>query len=783
MSQTERVAHGRGSSRNRRRWLLRWSLAVVIIVLLAMSITGYLVVRSQAFHRYLLAKMEQKADVATGGRTEIADFTFRWSSLTLKLYDLTFHGTEPPGSPALFRATRLEVNLSVDSLLRRTISLDELMLDHPVLHLLVNKEGKSNIPEPAAKQNQESNRERLNVFGLAVKHFVLSRGEIDCNNRAIPMDAELRDLRSTIEFDVRKTRYEGSLSYGSGQIRFGDSNPLRHGLEAQFSADPSGISLRHLRLTAGSSRVTAQAELKDYSHPLIEGSYQATVSMDTVRDVFRNPSLPLGQVNLEGTLRYQSRPKQSFLDGLALEGRLTSSSLLARSSQAHVNIRSLRGRYSLQSGVLKVDKVNAALLDGALNGSVTVQHLAGQPDVRTQADLHAISLEALSASMAATPLAEAPITGKLDGRFEAAWGGTPRQLKVQSDVVVAAQVGSDSESPVPVNASAHLKYDAAHDVLSLNQTYLRAPHTEVQLNGTLSEHSRLAVEVHAADLHEADLLAYKLRSTVPQLGTAGLLGLRGKADFQGSLQGSPESPRITGELTASNLEVKGTRWQSLRTAIALSPSEVSLQRTSLVGQQHGRIDFSGTLGLQHWKYERSNPLSVRASVRALSLDELQRAAGLRYPVHGRLSAQLSASGSVASPEGQGSLKLTQAVLWDQPVQKIGARFKAQGGTVQSSFSIAASAGKASGDFSYKLETGAYTTRFDASGVHLDQLEMVKARGLGLHGVLGVSAHGSGTLMAPQLEAQAEIPELQFGRQTLQALEARVQVGDRRARLE
>ena len=51
---------------------------ILVIVLSAIA-----VLRSRAFHRYVLAKMVEAASQATGARVEIGDFQFRWSGLRI----------------------------------------------------------------------------------------------------------------------------------------------------------------------------------------------------------------------------------------------------------------------------------------------------------------------------------------------------------------------------------------------------------------------------------------------------------------------------------------------------------------------------------------------------------------------------------------------------------------------------------------------------------------------------------------------------------------------------
>jgi hypothetical protein len=90
-------------------------------------------------------------------------------------------------------------------------------------------------------------------------------------------------------------------------------------------------------------------DVKDF-RPLIKQKPGAPFSMAAVRDsvtslqktnefsqvqvsVESNSSIPVGQITLMGTLRYQSAPHQTFLAGAHVDGRLNSAKLTLRTGK------------------------------------------------------------------------------------------------------------------------------------------------------------------------------------------------------------------------------------------------------------------------------------------------------------------------------------------------------------------------------------------------------------------------------------------------------------------
>src|SRR4029077_19353377 len=98
----------------KRKRIIRVFLAIGL-VLFIVALMGLAVLRSRAFHRYVLARMVEEAAHATGGRVEIGSFDFAWSGLRLDLYHIVLHGADPASRPPLLQADHLMVGLKIIS--------------------------------------------------------------------------------------------------------------------------------------------------------------------------------------------------------------------------------------------------------------------------------------------------------------------------------------------------------------------------------------------------------------------------------------------------------------------------------------------------------------------------------------------------------------------------------------------------------------------------------------------------------------------------------------------
>jgi translocation and assembly module TamB len=247
-----------------------------------------------------------------------------------------------------------------------------------------------------------------------------------------------------------------------------------------------------------------------------------------------------------------------------------------------------------------------------------------------------------------------------------------------------------------------------------------------------------------------------------------------------SITGSLKRPHISAQVAANNLSVEGSQWRILQVNAEASPSGISLQDGKIINARAGQITFHGSVDLTNWSYTPSSPITATASAQQMPVAELQQLARVNYPVTGYLSANLNLRGTQLNPVGQGSLQLTKATAYDQPIQNLSAQFQANGNAVDSTLTLKLPAGSANAHLIYHPDTRAYDFQMKAPAIALQQLEAIQAKNIPLNGTLSASASGSGTVSNPQLTATIEIPTLQVRDTAITGMRANLHVANQRA---
>ena len=760
--------------------IARWTLAGLLALMLLAAVGGYFYLQSGGFQEFAIRKIIAQVDQSTGGRTEIRAFDFDLRSLTAHLYGVVVHGKEGPDAPPLLAVDKLTVGLKILSVVHRQINLRALLVERPVVHMQVDKNGNSNIPDAPPQPAGSSN----NVFDLAVGHFELSSGEVNYNDRKTPLDADLHDLRTDVKFETSARRYSGSIAYDNGHLRYDKYAPMPHAFNASFTATPTLFRLESAAVSVASSTIELAADVTNYSAPAAQGTYDIVLHAEDFAELSPEEK-PSGDIALKGNFHYQNAGNQSFLKSIAIDGEAGSEVLAAVVSNTRLEVRKFHGQYEVVHGSLRAKNIAAETLGGSIAGNLSVDDLEGTPTAHLQAGVHGISLSAAQRSFARAELGQFSVTGKLDGTADASWTGSVSNIRARVDAVLRSaearspqtDAGKTSARNIPVDGAIHARYDGRTSVLTLHQTSLHIPAASLTAEGQVSTHSRLQIQAQSSNLQQLADLASAFRST-PASGP--LVG--GSATVNATVQGSMQKPEISAQVSAQNLQVQGSEWKNANLSLQADPTRIIISNGALMNAHRGQASFDATIALRHWSYFPTSPIQAHLSVRQIQVSDLQHLANVQYPVSGEVAANIYVNGSENDPRGSGSIEITNARAYDEPLKSLKLTFHGDKGAVLSDAHLATDAGSLDANLSYALQTKAYTVHLDAPAIVLQKLQTVQQKNLGMQGTVTIAANGEGTIDNPQLTASIKLPKLQVQDKSILGVSADLRIANRQADL-
>jgi translocation and assembly module TamB len=744
-----------------------WAVVGFLGLILLLVAGAAFLLHSPKFHRYVISRVEQTASDSLNAQVRIRNFNLNLHDLTVDIDGLQVETSEPGTQSPLLSVDRMHADVNVVSLLQRTWYLSDIEINHPVVHLYVDNKGNNNLPKP----KQSESKSQTNIFDMAIRHVLLSNGEVYYNDQKSLLNADLHELTFQSSYSAANDgTYSGDLSYKDGRLQYGNYDPMPHDLQAKFEATRAGLKMSPVVLTLGNSRLALAANLNNYSAPTIEARYDALIDASQFRHILKNDSLPIGTVRLSGNAHYQDVPgsTQPLLEVVYADGTLTSPSLAVRTPSLQTGVRDLTAQFKLANGNAVVENLRAKILGGEVVGNASVKDVVVRKDSRARAKLSNISMAELKSLMGKNAPKDMKLGGALNATADATWHGSMEDLIAHSDATLQATVtptASQNPMTVPVDGVFHADYSGKSKTITLTQSNLHTPRTSVDLNGTVSERSAMQIRLNATDLHELETIAQAFQTPKPGQTTQPM-GLYGTATFNGRLSGSTTNPTLAGQLAASNLRVKGSQWRSLRTDVQLSPAQAELKNGVLVPIGNGQIAFNVSTGLQKWSYTPDNPIAVGLDVNNLPIADIARVTNSQTPVSGTLNANVHVKGTQKNPVGQGRATLTNAKVSNESIQSAQVQFEGTGEIVHANLNVRMPAGNAQGNLTYYPRTEGYEAALKAVGVHLDQLQTLKARNIEVVGILNINATGKGTIKNPQMQASVQIPELTVQKQTI-----------------
>jgi uncharacterized protein involved in outer membrane biogenesis len=125
-----------------------WSAIALAALVVLSAASAVVVFRSEVFQHYLLGKVQQIAGESLNTPVRIQNLALHFSPLSADLYGVAVRGTAAATEPPLLTVNHIQISVRIVSFVRREWNLNDIEVDHPVVHLLVNQQGENQRLRP-----------------------------------------------------------------------------------------------------------------------------------------------------------------------------------------------------------------------------------------------------------------------------------------------------------------------------------------------------------------------------------------------------------------------------------------------------------------------------------------------------------------------------------------------------------------------------------------------------------------------------------------------------------
>jgi translocation and assembly module TamB len=764
--------------------LVRRAAVAIAAAAFVLGVIAGILIASGVIDQWARRTIVSELDKRSGGRAELGGVHIEWFALRVTLKDLTLHGTEPAGAPPLFHADSIVAGIRGDALWRRALSLSSLELEHPSVHVLVASDGTTNLPSPAARNPQSPWRQRL--FELAIGTIRLDNGECFYNNARTPLGFEARDFHLAMDYATPSGQpiYMGDLEWKGAEFQERRLDPFASDLAARFTLSQPSFHVTQLVLKLPHSTVDAQADLESFASPVLSFRYRGRLDLQDVRDVFRAPAAPTGQVDFTGQGRYASGSETDHAaPQWSVSGHYDAEQIAISHLWFHDRGISTRGDYAAGPGGLDVPDLEIGVLGGHFAGQLHMDY-AG-PHFRADTTGGGADLASVFRAVEhpGFPLAPLHWAGSVAVTATTTWTGGFQDLETRG-IALFAPPAAPAAGTIPTTARLDFDYFVVPQIARIGPSQITTPSSTVTFAGLIGKHdSALNLTFDTTRLADWDDFINRLRGAGSEPEPIG-----GQVHWDGTIAGPIGNPTFAGSVRAQQARYGSLAWDEFAGSMIYGPTGFSLSHTvARRGRSTAQLDL--TLALRDWTFTPASAWTLDASVAGADTGDIQQIFGWSYPAHGTLTGEFHGSGTRADPQLSGLFDLTDLEGWGWHLARARGELALRHGTVTISnaeLRLPAAPGPANGA-PPGLITGRIlydipnrTTSFDVTGaaIPLDTIPQVQLPKLSVGGQLSFELRGHGPLLAPTADGSLRIVNLKLGGDTIGSFEGRV-TGDGR----
>ena len=756
-------------TQGRRHRILWWVAIAIPFLVVVLFLAGVAALHSKSFQTYALGKLIQSVDESTGARVRVQSFDVNWHPLAIELYGISAINPAAANKTPLLTTDRLQLSLQIWPLLHHQVQLDSVTIDHPVIFVKTESDGRSNLLAPP--QNQQSSS---STMAVQIEHLTINNGLLHYDDRQMPLSAELAGFRTQVDFDRLNNAYKGVVAYDVGRIQTAQTRMFEHRAELHFSADAKKCTIESLDVAMMHSKLVVRGEVANYANPEFAGEYQGQVSGQDIAWILKDAALPTGDFALQGKATYRASAGAEWSQRTVADGIIESTAVSVPSGQTKVAVRGLHGTYHLRDGQLRIDDTRAEVFGGRFaSGPDVIDLVNNSGNVRFT--LRGASVDDAVRVAGPSKMQSPRIASTADLDVDAGWKGSASNAIAHAKVALRSTPNPPNDPrnrAIPIDGNVVVDYDAARNRTSFQQSSLRTGNTEVSLSGVVSKDSALQVRLTTKDMHELGELASVAAPSDTSRQIASY-DVHGGADLSGKVSGAVTDPHFDGQLSLTNLQFSQTQWKTVRAHIAVDSRSIAISDGSLVNATQGRMTFDAKTKLIKWSPDPNAPFTAHARIDQISAADLEKLSQTNYPVEGLISGEVSASGTQKQPQAKGHIELAKAVVYNEPLTLCSMNINADQQTVHLDGEFKAAAGSLTAKLAYQPAARHYQIAVNTTGLALEKVQALQRAAGAVNGNLTADISGVGIIDNPNLTAHFQIPNLEMRGETFHQIDAQL----------
>jgi outer membrane protein assembly complex protein YaeT len=701
----------------------------VLALLLSAGAAVLAVLHLPRVQRTIFSYLTILARTSAGISIEASDFHFNLLRGNVEIRDLVVRSAVAADLPPLATLGYATLHFNPLRLPQGLPAFSDIRIQNLALQVIVAPDGQTNLPQSKSSTPFDWNS--------LPSRIAIEEGSLRYENLPRALQLELPRLR--LAFSENGGRRDLDLALlAPGRLAFSDRVLPVEELHLSGRLVSSDIEVQSL--TASFPGITTQLRgwIRHLEEPLLDLALQSRL---TLGELWKTLG---GRDTLNGTLGLDARVAGAL-------GRLTADATLEAEAIRMAGMDPWSGkaalRYDQAGSVLALGglSANSPLGTLAASGSISLLEKAGKSTLQVTA--REVDTGRLMTWYGWSPT----IAGRASGTASFSWDGFDwRAARLALDLNLTPREPGKTIRSIPLAGALKLDLDPRN--LAIQFAGIRGP--GFHLNGDLRL-DRVADKLHgqfAGEIDDGDAALGGIRQAWPSAVSDFALPLNGSVRWGVQLAGSPAAPRVTAKVESASLRIGRFSDIGLAGTIQFYAglwrfADLGISWQGQDGRLSGEIDTNPA---------GSPSLSFEAGFDNAALPALLAGLDFKFPVAGRLSAQLTARGTFTEPVVEGTLKSEDLRALEENLGSIAAGFRLHGTelTVEPlRLERPQAAGSSTLEASGSLDWEKDRLSFRATGTELRLDSMTLPDGTGIRGVFSLDAEGRTSLSEPVWTAQ------------------------------
>jgi translocation and assembly module TamB len=762
-------------------WIIHTPWVLAVMGLLAIVVFFGSGAGNPLLTRLLVSRLERM----TGGKVELRALSIQWFAMRATIKGLVIHGREPAGTEPLFTAEEVQAGLRIDSFWGRRISLDELVVQKPHVHIRVEKNGRTNVPEPPRPAS--INRPlRDTLFALHIRRVLLADGWLLYNDTKTPITVHGGDLRFGLDAGgtVEHPLYLGNLDWQTMQFSSKRYMPLPVGLTAKFTIWRDGFTLEQGVFTAGRSRLDAQGEMNGFTNPQWSFRYRGWVDLLDFRETLREPMVPTGRVDVRGEGQFAGGQYKG-------SGSYSGQNIALPYEVFHATGLTSRGSYRIDNSGLEIPDFFAGAFGGRVTGRVTLRF----DGLKFRADTHVqdVKLAGVLPSIEHRdfPIDELHWDARMTADTVETWSGAFEHFEISVNTVweTPEQLAAHHQ---PVNAAWKFRYRYDANVLAIDSGEFETPSSRGTIDGVLAPHSsalNLRFETGALETYK-DFID-RLRGATPGSPEAAKQ-ISGSVRWDGKILGPSGGPAFQGHLRGEHARYDGVFVDFLEGDLIYSPSELALEHGHARSGEM-ETDIDGIISLTKWSFLPENDWTAEMNFEKVPAESLEQLLGMPFPVKGSLTGQFHGRGTREHPSVTGLFDLADGKVYGLSFNRLRGQLNVSPDEVRIADAElrffppgkenGRGAGIITGSAGYHYADQTISVDLVGAALPLENLEKLQSARFPVGGQVSFRLKANGPLRTPLGEGAFRVVDLRIGQVVVGSFDGKLTSDGRAAHLE